>query len=479
MGNEQFYEKVCNKIKNFFIEKEALYFKICNKLKSFHLKKEKMKLRGFNDFNFINLLKGFSDENTHSKIIAEFLNPEGLHYQEELFLEKFFEILNFDKTNIKEWEVYTEFFVEDVTGKGQGRIDIFLRNKKENKFIILENKIYANDQDAQIYRYVEYLYLKKDFNVKNYNDILVLYLTPFKRNISSYSLDNYKIEEECLIDTISNEKKALFKNITYEKEILEWLDKSLKEVENISNLRESIKQYQRAVKHITNKEEDIMNLEEYLKKLFEGDEEDKEILKTLIVDFNSFNKFADKECLKIMEEENINEIIEKIKKYIRKTVIEKIKELIIEKFNNRFKIEDYDFGDKYAPLIIYKSNWKKCNNNFPLLHYALELDKWEYKGLYYGIRKCDKDIPYKDREIPETLKVIPEITNSSVSPWWLSWKWFEYPYNMIKGDEKDFYIEFINEYSNIDNFIEEHYLKPLINYIDMTESFLDNFYKTT
>jgi len=379
MENEQFYENTCNALKNFYIEKETLYRKTCNRLKLFYSNKEKKRLRGFNDFNFISLLKSFDDENTHSKIIAEFLNPQGSHYQKELFLEKFFEILNFNK-DIKEWEIYTEFFVRNVTGKGQGRIDIFFINDKENKFIILENKIWANDQDSQIYKYVEYLYSDKDFSIKDYNDILVLYLTPFKKVISASSLDNYKVEGKCLVDTISNEKKALFKNITYEKEILEWVELCLEEIENISNLRESLKQYQKAVKYITNKEEDIMSLEEYLKKLLEGSEEDKEVLKTLIVDFDNFKKFADKdkECSKIIEEEKLSEKIEKFKKYIRKKVIElfinNLKDYANHNDLNILNIEDFLSGSKEKKLILQKNQTKYyiyfSQNNFQHIYYG-------------------------------------------------------------------------------------------------------------
>jgi len=378
VGNEQLYEQVCNTLKNFYVEKEKLYKKICERLKLFYLKKEKMRLRGFNDFNFINLLKGFKDEITHSKIIAEFLNPQGSHYQKELFLEKFFEVLNFESENLKEWEVYIEFFVENITGKGQGKIDIFFRNEKENKFIILENKIWASDQSSQIYKYVEALY--KKFKIKNYNNILVLYLTPFKREISSYSLDNYYIKGNYLVDSTTKNEKAIFKNITYENEILNWLEKSLKEVENISNLREALKQYQKAVKNITNKEEDIMSLEEYLKKLLEGDEEDKEILKTLIIDFENFKKFVngDKECLKIMEDENINEIIKKIKKFIRK----KTMELLVNQLrdyaeNNNLEInnvEDFLSGEKEKKLIL-----KKGENYF-----YIYFSQGDFNHLYYG-----------------------------------------------------------------------------------------------
>jgi len=381
VGNEQLYEQVCNTLKNFYVEKEKLYKKICERLKLFYLKKEKMRLRGFNDFNFINLLKGFKDETTHSKIIAEFLNPQGSHYQKELFLEKFFKVLNFESENLKEWEIYTEFFVENIIDKGQGRIDIFFKNEKENKFIILENKIWASDQSSQIYKYVEALY--KKFKIKNFDDILVLYLTPFKRDISSYSLDNYYIKENYLVDSTTKNKKAIFKNITYENEILNWLEKSLKEVENISNLREALKQYQKAVKNITNKEEDVMSLKEYLK-----NEKNKDILIILIENKEDFFNFIKnkEECKKIVEDENLDKVINEI--------IDEINFDLLKEIKKTFK-ENLLIGDnnsKYLKFLKIKNKDKEIEIKWPYNFCS----KYSFKELALEVLKKGKDFVIKE-----------------------------------------------------------------------------------
>jgi len=118
----------------------------------------------------------------------------------------------------------------------------------------------------------------------------------------------------------------------------------------------------------------------------------------------------------------------------------------------------------------------------PILHYAVELDKWDFRGLYYGIRKCDENVPYKRDDIPSDLKKILKITNSKPSFWWLSWKLFNAPYNLDRVSLKEekvvrFYVELLKNYNNLESFIIEHYINPFMEYIEQTENILDKYYK--
>lgn len=116
------------------------------------------------NFNLIELLS--PKELQLSKIIAEFLNPDGTHEQGSLFLDifldQFFTKRKFPTKNIS---VKTEH-AKNVNGQ----IDIFI--DFNNEFgIAIENKPFAEDQDEQIIRYVEYL-------ENNYSDqYLMIYLS--------------------------------------------------------------------------------------------------------------------------------------------------------------------------------------------------------------------------------------------------------------------------------------------------------------
>lgn len=52
------------------------------------------------DFNIFSILRMETDEvNTHSRFIAELLNPKGIHFQGEVFLELFIKYFNYLKKN--------------------------------------------------------------------------------------------------------------------------------------------------------------------------------------------------------------------------------------------------------------------------------------------------------------------------------------------------------------------------------------------
>lgn len=111
-------------------------------------------------FNIFSVLKIETDEvTTHSRFIAELLNPKGQHNQGDTFLQKFIQqIYNEehpvylqidDLSNIK---VEIEHYIGTVTDKEGGRLDIVLFQGKSAK-ILIENKIYATEQANQLQRY--------------------------------------------------------------------------------------------------------------------------------------------------------------------------------------------------------------------------------------------------------------------------------------------------------------------------------------
>lgn len=96
---------------------------------------------------------------THSAFIAELLNPCGCHGEGSLFLDIFLEKLSkvraviFNSNTAKaciEKDCGPERENED--GHFGGRIDIYLRDDK-GSVIVIENKIYAGDQNFQLERY--------------------------------------------------------------------------------------------------------------------------------------------------------------------------------------------------------------------------------------------------------------------------------------------------------------------------------------
>jgi len=102
------------------------------------------KLKERDNFNIFSiLLNPFDEVKLHSRFIFELLNPKGRHGYGTLFLEKFLEILEIELMNLDGIRVFNE----------RKKIDILIENN--NKAIVIENKVWAPDQDKQLMRYYD------------------------------------------------------------------------------------------------------------------------------------------------------------------------------------------------------------------------------------------------------------------------------------------------------------------------------------
>jgi hypothetical protein len=128
----------------------------------------------FNLFNF-----WYPQENKISQILAFFLDPAETHGQGDAFLKIFVKRLGLDefKCDTTHVSVKCEQGIDN-----QRRIDILLSFGNNTFGIAIENKLWALDQDFQLYDYAEFL--KKKFN----NNYLLLYLTPDGRDPGEKSI---------------------------------------------------------------------------------------------------------------------------------------------------------------------------------------------------------------------------------------------------------------------------------------------------
>ena len=241
------------------MHKDDKYINFFQSIKKFKNLRDKQRQRGLNDYNILTSVLRTSDEvRLHSRMIGSLLNPSGNHYQNSLFLEIFLEILNFKNFDIdlQNTNVYVEY--KDI--------DLYITDGI--KHLIIENKIWAEDQPCQIIKYINII--KNEFNlavddkenIPRIDDIRVVYLTPRDKNIpSEHILDNksyisFNHELSSKLSECSKKEntkkyvpnglknyKVIYKKISYKKDILEWLYKSKFEVQNITNLNEAIKQY--------------------------------------------------------------------------------------------------------------------------------------------------------------------------------------------------------------------------------------------
>lgn len=210
-------------------------------LSSHYEKMAKTTGSNFNVFEILNLQA--SEVRLHSSLIAEFLNPKGIHGQGTLFLNLFLQQFHLENFEIESAfvEVEKHIGIINLEYTEGGRIDIEIsNNKKQNIFI--ENKIYASDQKNQLLRYYNYD-----------NNATLMYLT----------LEGTLPSNESISDKLTSKDYAC---ISYKTDIINWFEECQKKAFNLPLIRETITQYVNLLKTLTNQtykvsmKEEIKNL---------------------------------------------------------------------------------------------------------------------------------------------------------------------------------------------------------------------------
>lgn len=197
-------------------------------------------------FNLISVLRLEYDEaRLHTRLIADLLNPKGLHGQGLLFLRRFLKIIKFpfvENSLLRQARVDAEEYVGPVSAdyKSGGLIDIVIKIP-HNLVIVIENKINAGDQKHQLIRY------------KNaYPNAYLLYLTKYGELPSKFSTHDQTTKE--MIVDFNNDPMHFC--ISYQQHILAWLNDAYEEILRLPLLRENLFQYITTIKKITNQSTD-------------------------------------------------------------------------------------------------------------------------------------------------------------------------------------------------------------------------------
>lgn len=356
------------------------------KLKEFHNNTYK---KGSN-FNIYSLLGiEHNENNTHSVLLADLLNPRGSHGQNYFFLKNFIKTINNSEEEIKYAEIFREYYIgsinEDYTEGG--RIDLLI--KWNDHIWVIENKLYAKEQPNQIERY------KQKFpNAKTF------YL---------------KVEEHL---RYSNTEIVDYE-ISYEKEISDWLSSCIMQLDDKPYLQNSIKQYYNLVKNIAKT----------------GEEHQME---------NSIKEIIGNNYESLLAAQKITDLFVSTLSDLENKLIEKLSQILS---NN---------GYEYKNQVYFKSEWKELN-----IGVSFEFDS--NKRFYFGIHPIEKDSEI-DTDLVTFLQNIPGIEKGET---WKIWKYFksttkEEYYNFLTSDQslQEFHQEitilkdYINQY--ISKSIKEH-----------------------
>ncbi|HCS21845.1 MAG TPA: hypothetical protein DIW47_15025, partial [Bacteroidetes bacterium] len=176
-------------------------------------------LLGYNVFDVI--FKNHDEVRLHSKFLADLLDPAGFHRKGNEFLTEFLSVIKADPIQLKEVWVGTEY----------RNIDIFITNENTRQAIIVENKIWAEDQLAQLERYEEIA------REERYSEVQIFYLTLDGREPSEKSLGKLK--------------PGRVKLISYSFEIFSWIKRCMELSVRNPNLLFTLSQYQDVVAELT------------------------------------------------------------------------------------------------------------------------------------------------------------------------------------------------------------------------------------
>lgn len=306
---------------------------LLEKVKNFRSREAERKKYTGEDFNIFEILGiGHLEAATHSKFLGNLLNPQGSHSQGTLFLELFLDELGITTLNINNAKVELEKSVGE-----QGRLDIYITDC-ENTSIVIENKIYAELQDRQLERYCEFLEIEKCKN----KYLIFLTLSPYDRK-----------SEENIITPIKKWTQIVkFNHISYQCEMVSWLEKCREKAVQLPLIRESLTQYIQTIKILTN----MNTTHNMIDELF---------------------KFAEKDS------ENYNSIKEISNAFqgLRKLILRKLFTLVKSKFDDEFKIEEYCPETGCMCLAIYTDKLERKG-----LKYYITTERLDYGEQFVGFK---------------------------------------------------------------------------------------------
>ncbi len=199
-------------------------------------------------FNVFTVLHKPTDEvRLHSRFIAALLNPQTHELGVEL-LKCFIDQVRIPDFSLKGVRVVTE----------QQRIDILVTNTKRQA-ILIENKLFAADQENQLVTYYQSL------RAQGYREVHVVFLSLDGSPPASHSLGH--LEQ---LGT-SSDMPGTYQTAAYAECLRPWLAKCVEKSVLHPSLRESIVQYHDLITQLTGQDMDTHHLDTLADTLLEGD----------------------------------------------------------------------------------------------------------------------------------------------------------------------------------------------------------------
>lgn len=357
-------------------------------------KANESKKRGNNDYNPLKAVQNpYNEVNMHSGFIYSLLDTNGEHYQDDLFLSLFLEVLG-----LKEWFGST---INAQVRKESNYIDLYIFN--DTRHIIIENKINADDQPNQIATFIETIHNNGAENARvEYENIFVIFLTLHDREPSPNSRTNkdnnllWEIKGDFLE---SKDGKIGYKKVLYGDKILEWIEscQSKSGVGNITNLNYALESYKDIVQIITNKKKSTMNIADFFKEA-----EDFEVAFEII--------------------KNTDKIIQEL-----------VKKEMCELFDKE-KITNWEIEEKGNYLEIFNTLYEQ-----QFFRYKFVLGRIS-GGKIFGVRLYEDNLPKEKGNLPQEISKHQYADTKLEGRWLKGWVSYTFDYCKVKNF-KDYFVK--------------------------------------
>lgn len=375
---------------------------------------DKQKEQGKNDFNIFDALGVSYKENYHSAFIAYLLDTNSEHYQSvfaKLFLAKLsdentipskvFGNLSVEKLQSVETEATTEQI------KQNRRVDILLQFDNFVN-IIIENKIYAKDQNAQIKDYVINISKNKDYTP---NKTLVIYLRPDEKDPSEVSFGNgrgkWYLDKEgqyCIIRDNSGNMKAYYFQMSY-KWIKCWVKSCVEELEKQAKTKARGDSHTRGENGLN---KIIFGLKQYIE-ILEWYITDKWEENDPVVEFITQDNKNQKMALEIMKDEkhDLYEVLNNSWDKISERVVKNFYDDLLKEFKKGVKIgkdiykadrTDSEVGKTGWQVVFYKKAREELDFDYVI---AFGYDKSKFAMPYFAYAPGDYDAKQYEKIINE------------------------------------------------------------------------------
>lgn len=349
------------------------------------------------NYNLFRVIDMASNEvKVHSAFISNLLDSKANHGFGTTFLKLFLYQLQIEGFDVNSAQVKSEVYIGEVTETTGGQIDIDVWDKN-GYHIIIENKIYADDQLNQLVRYHSY-------GKQQCKKFCLLYLT--------LGGEGPDVGKSC---TNSETKEVLqemedYSCLSYALDILNWLELCREKATNKPLVREGISHYINLVKFLTN---DTMN-----------DEMKKEVKAELLKNSNIEFLYLLKESISTVEDEL------ELKFWNKLTNKLELCGYKIQYANYEKGVIDYRTSPRGNKYYGFEIEINPIHNLF----YGIRMDNSLYGG--FTIRIGNDNEQNLADEFSQYRDLIQKVDSLyKANKWWLGWKWIECPFSFSNINE--------------------------------------------